>query len=116
VTLKSVHSRLLGTSPRSFFLGLVLMVVIILSDYHCPFRSYFGVLCPGCGSIHAISALIHGHLGLALSSNSLVLASPFVAAGGEVLKTKSRKVTLNLYLSGVFLVVGVFTISRNLPI
>jgi hypothetical protein len=116
VTLKGVHSRLIGTSPRSFFLGLVLIVVIIMSDYNCPFRSYFGVLCPGCGSVHAMSALIHGNLGLALSSNALLIASPFVAVGGEVLKTKSQKAILNLYLIGVFLIVVAFTISRNLPI
>jgi hypothetical protein len=39
----------------------------------CPFHVLTGLYCPGCGLTRALSYLLHGHLGLALASNSLAV-------------------------------------------
>jgi hypothetical protein len=46
----------------------------------CPTRSLFGLLCPGCGTLTALHALMHGRVASALSANALaVLAVPMMA-------------------------------------
>ncbi|MEM9293244.1 MAG: DUF2752 domain-containing protein [Acidobacteriota bacterium] len=45
----------------------------------CPFRSFTGFLCPGCGSLRAMHHLLHGELALALRLNPLtVLLLPYI--------------------------------------
>jgi hypothetical protein len=47
----------------------------------CPVHKYLGLLCPGCGSTHALAALLRGHLVEALDQNALfVLLLPFALA------------------------------------
>ena len=47
----------------------------------CPFRWSTALWCPGCGSMRAIHALLHGHVMTALSSNALTVAMLPVLAG-----------------------------------
>jgi len=41
----------------------------------CPWRVLTGTLCPACGSQRALNALVHGHLGQALSYNYFFILS-----------------------------------------
>ena len=41
----------------------------------CPWRVLTGTLCPACGSQRALYALLHGHLGQALSYNYFFILS-----------------------------------------
>jgi hypothetical protein len=46
----------------------------------CLFHAATGLHCPGCGSLRALHALLHGRLAAALGHNPLtVLALPFLA-------------------------------------
>ncbi|WP_211224615.1 DUF2752 domain-containing protein [Salinimicrobium xinjiangense] len=48
----------------------------------CPFYTYTGFLCPGCGSQRAIHHLLNFHFSGALTQNPLmVLSLPYVLAG-----------------------------------
>src|SRR5687767_2173685 len=47
----------------------------------CVFRAMTGLLCPGCGSTRALHALLHGHVGEALTLNPFLFA---VMIGGLV--------------------------------
>src|SRR5215472_1689041 len=45
----------------------------------CLFAAIFGRPCPACGTLHALSALLHGDLYLALSFNrNVVLLAPLL--------------------------------------
>lgn len=44
----------------------------------CPLRVWTGWLCPGCGTLRAMHALLHGHLGAAMHDNVLATVSVFV--------------------------------------
>ena len=37
----------------------------------CPLRVWTGWLCPGCGTLRAMHALLHGHVGAAMHDNAL---------------------------------------------
>ena len=39
----------------------------------CPVRAATGLLCPGCGTLHALYALVHGDIGAAWHANPLAL-------------------------------------------
>jgi hypothetical protein len=39
----------------------------------CPFYALTGYYCPGCGSLRAIHALVHGHVGQAFGYNALAM-------------------------------------------
>jgi len=46
----------------------------------CPFHALTGLHCPGCGTLRALHALLHGEVMAALGFNALtVLAIPFLA-------------------------------------
>src|SRR5215813_6099748 len=48
----------------------------------CPLRYFTGLYCPGCGSLRALHALLHGDLLKAFAMNSLtVILLPFIAYG-----------------------------------
>jgi len=46
----------------------------------CLFRTFFGLECPGCGSLRAAHQLLHGNLGAAWALNrTVVVALPLAA-------------------------------------
>ena len=59
-------------------LGIIYYFVNPLSTGHpiqCPWHVLTGTLCPACGSQRALNALVHGHLGQALSYNYFFILS-----------------------------------------
>jgi hypothetical protein len=51
----------------------------------CPLRTVTGLLCPFCGSLRAVHALLHGAPGLALELNPLVTVGGAAGLGALVL-------------------------------
>jgi hypothetical protein len=48
----------------------------------CPIRAATGLLCPGCGTLRALHALVHGELGAAFRLNPLAMSLlPLVLLG-----------------------------------
>ena len=88
----------------------------------CVFHRVTGLDCPGCGSLRALHALLHGDLAAALHFNAfLVLSLPLLAGLGFYFVIKKmraepaasfRPVWLWLYLAAFV----VFGIARNLPV
>jgi hypothetical protein len=87
----------------------------------CPFHAITGLACPGCGSLRALHALLHGHLLAALHFNVLLVMSlPLVSGFGFRLARNQFRggppvaicpVWLWVYLVAVI----AFGILRNLP-
>ena len=46
----------------------------------CPLRAWTGWLCPGCGTLRAMHALLHGSLSAALQANALATVAALCAA------------------------------------
>ena len=87
----------------------------------CLFYQVTGLDCPGCGSLRAMHALLHGNIAAALHFNAfLVLSLPLFAGLGFVFlrgrKTASafriKPVWLWLYLAAL----AIFAIARDLPV
>lgn len=90
----------------------------------CPTKLLTDLDCPLCGGLRAVNDLTHLDLGAALSSNLvLVLAIPVILVlwgrrlvacwrGGEQMRPLS--VPSWLWVGGL-VVLGVFTVARNLP-
>ena len=90
----------------------------------CPFRLITGWSCPGCGTLRALHALFHGHVGAALHDNALsvfVLLALAAAgafdrlrvppAGGAVAKMTSPAAAACLLIVAVL-----FGVIRNIPV
>lgn len=98
--------------------GLIFLYFFKPQDFPyptCVFHDLTGLYCPGCGSTRAIYQLLHGHLLTALHDNAMtVLALPFLAY------TAFRKESLSLirpfWIWGIFYLLVIFTVLRNLPI
>ena len=89
----------------------------------CPIHYLTGLYCPGCGSLRAIHALLHGNLHQAWAMNPLTIVMlPFVAYGllSELLVGLSghRLPQPRLSSSAIYslgCVIVLFGVLRNLP-
>jgi hypothetical protein len=91
----------------------------------CPLYALTGIYCPGCGSTRATHALLNGDLVTAFDFNPLmVLAIPVLVyafvrwwsiAFGRNVGTKAELKLPPQAIYGLFVVVVVFSITRNLP-
>jgi hypothetical protein len=82
----------------------------------CPFHALTGLNCPGCGSLRALHALLHGNFRQAMVFNPLTIcllpALGFFAVR-PIRESELRENRIWLWLLAVGVVA--FTILRNLP-
>jgi hypothetical protein len=88
----------------------------------CVFHALSGLHCPGCGSLRALHALLHGDIARAVACNPLTIAaSPFLVAG--VVRESRRilagrdaawRVPAWAIYAVLVLLLG-FGVARNLP-
>lgn len=89
----------------------------------CPFHLITGLYCPGCGSLRAIHALLHGRFLQALDLNPLMVISiPFLGYGfiSQALYTIRGRglpqlIKHPLWVWSILVLIVVYTILRNLP-
>jgi hypothetical protein len=90
----------------------------------CPFFLTTGWYCPGCGSLRALHALLHGHFVEAVDLNAwLMLILPFGLSSGiwqiysgirldRYMPSRSSMVMVYIFLAAALL----FGVARNLPV
>jgi hypothetical protein len=88
----------------------------------CPFLFLTGRYCPGCGSLRAVHALVHGDLGAAIGLNVLTVVGVVVLAGmwarwaARAWRGEERTTVAPPWVHYTLLVVIVaFGVVRNLP-
>ncbi len=90
----------------------------------CPVRYFTGLYCPGCGSLRALHALLHGDLRQAWTMNPLaVILLPFIAYGlGKELHAQitgrrpAGTVLPARFIQALCVVIVLFGILRNFPL
>ncbi len=90
----------------------------------CPVRYLTGLYCPGCGSLRAMHALLHGELGRAWAMNPLMIVTlPFVTYGLvseallELRGSRLPEVMLPAsWIRAFCVVVVLYAVARNLPL
>ena len=90
----------------------------------CPVRYFTGWYCPGCGSLRALHALLHGDLQTAWAMNPLtIIFLPFVIYGlaSHILREYRGQGLPNIFLPAIWIralavVVVAYGIARNLPV
>lgn len=91
----------------------------------CPTYAWTGILCPGCGALRALHALLGGNLSAALAFNPLVvLTAPFgvvwlaLQAACAVTGLRPRLPARAVAVAGLVAVVVLlaFAVARNLPV
>lgn len=90
----------------------------------CPVRYLTGLYCPGCGSLRAMHALLHGELGRAWAMNPLMIVMlPFVTYGlvsAALLELRGKglpEVMLPAsWIRAFCVVVVLYGVARNLPL
>ena len=53
--------------------GVLLLLVIGLGGYYCPFKLITGIPCPGCGMTHALFSLLHLDIRQSLMQHALLI-------------------------------------------
>jgi hypothetical protein len=117
----------------SLVLGLVLISVVFLYLFDpaksifyapCPFKTFTGFYCPGCGSLRALYQLLHGNVLAAFRLNPLaILSLPFL---GYAFISKSITILRGRPLPRIFIpaiwiwilliIILLFWIFRNIPV
>lgn len=90
----------------------------------CPLRYLTGLYCPGCGSLRAMHALLHGELGRAWAMNPLMIVTlPFITYGlvSEALRELRGNGLPEVMLPASWIrafcvVVVLYAVARNLPL
>jgi hypothetical protein len=81
----------------------------------CPIYHFFGVLCPGCGTTRALTALLRGHIDEALRLNPLTMLLLPVSLVWAFFKRGRQGVNLSPAALGILLAAAaIFTVVRNL--
>lgn len=128
--LLAAHSGLVITSrlPALAALGVAALAVTYVGAVDpnqpghyppCPVLEYGGLLCPGCGGLRSVHALVHGEVTSALGANALVVIA--VAVGAVcwlvwLVRPRWRLSVPRKALWGLAGLVLVFTFVRNLPV
>lgn len=88
----------------------------------CPFRALTGWFCPGCGTLRAAHALLHGDLAGAVDMNVLAVAAiPLVLASWVAWLRRAVTGRPRTWLSppwfpaAVGVLIVAYTVARNLP-
>lgn len=82
----------------------------------CPIHNLLGILCPGCGTTRALSALLHGQLVQAMHLNPFTtLLVPVAPAWLIYTRTRHRALTPpSPVLYALLTIAAIFTVARNL--
>jgi len=89
----------------------------------CPVRYLTGLYCPGCGSLRALHALLHGDLRRALAMNPMMVVTlPFVTYGlvsAALAELRGKGVPQVMlpasWIRALCAAIILFAIARNLP-
>ena len=89
----------------------------------CPVRYLTGLYCPGCGSLRALHALLHGDLRRALAMNPLMVVTlPFVTYGlvsAALVELRGKGLPQVMlpasWIRALCAAIILFAIARNLP-
>ncbi|HTE32850.1 MAG TPA: DUF2752 domain-containing protein [Chryseolinea sp.] len=119
-----------------FVLGMAAILLLLLYFYFdpassilfppCPFYTFTGLFCPGCGSQRAFHALLHGHILESADFNllfvlflPLILLAFFEQVRKLVFRTGDHKKTSifnsTRFSKSVLIVVLLFWVLRNIP-
>jgi hypothetical protein len=90
----------------------------------CPIHYLTGLYCPGCGSLRALHALLHGNLLQAWAMNPLtVMLLPFLVYGlisEGIVQVRGRGLPQPILparqIRVLFAVIVLFGVMRNLPV
>jgi hypothetical protein len=109
----ALRPDLVGTGAA----GAGLIAVIVLGDesqwWQCPFRGLTGILCPGCGMQHAISALLSGDLAGAIAANPTVVVGPLLVGLALFFMRTQNAVGKQVVIFGAIAYTVIFSIFRN---
>ena len=124
------------TGPRGMALAVVGAVTAVagflffvdpqksLSFAPCPFHLLTGFYCPGCGTLRALHALLHGEFLAALSFNPLtILSLPFLAYplfSQVLVVVRGRGLPAVMWppwaIRALFVLIVAYWILRNVPV
>jgi len=84
----AVSKRAINWTLRLGLLGALVFIYGFFNPYQyaffpkCPFHTFTGLKCPGCGSQRALHDLLHFDMGAAFQENQLmVLSIPYIITG-----------------------------------
>ena len=126
-SMRSSRRACAAAAPLLFLAG-ILILLRFPPDHStfypaCPIYRDLHLLCPGCGTARALSALLHGDLGRALHQNALVVcALPLLIGYASVCWHRFARGTSfrwpevpQLVLMVLLALSVIFGIARNLP-
>jgi hypothetical protein len=79
MTVRTTPAALAGVALAAMGVLFVFDPAVTSWFPSCPLNTLTGWLCPFCGSLRAVHALLHGHIGAALRFNPMTTAG--IAAG-----------------------------------
>ena len=114
--LASALSKI-NSAQLAIYSAVVLFLAVAPKKWvpQCPIHKYFGIYCPGCGSVRAIRATLSGHIGIAFHDNLLLCLFPFLAVTGVIVAKREKRFALYFFYAAIFGLTLTFTIWRNLP-
>ena len=118
-----------------FFISIVIVLILMLSLYFfldpsstaffpkCPFLSFTGFYCPGCGSQRAIHNILQGNIFSGIRHNYLILLMGLVLGYQALIfllnkfgsKTYGNLLHKSKMTKAILAMVIIFWILRNIP-
>lgn len=90
--------------------------------FHCPYRTWCGFLCPGCGITRAFGEMMHLHLWRSIRLNPAALLLAIIGLGEYIEQTAAffgKTITVLPRNKWVYISIGIvfalYCVLRNIP-
>lgn len=91
---------------RQILLALLLIGMILVVGYHCPFYTVTHIRCPGCGMTRALLALLAGNWRLSLAWHPMLIPTVVLGLGAAYFFKKNPRLAMALVWIWVILMIG----------
>lgn len=91
---------------RQILLALLLIVIVLIVGYHCPFYTMTHIRCPGCGMTRALIALLMGNWRLSLAWHPMLVPTLLLGLGAACSFQKNPRLAMAMVWIWVALMIG----------